>query len=376
MKKLLLIYSVIFLFGCSPETPESIKKEISDYKQEISEINKKISDLEKKLENDSIQPDADRATVVRIKELRPEPFRHHILLSGKVKAEKEVFVSPEMSGQVERIFVKEGQRVAQGQILMKLSTEVTEQSIKEVKSNLELLTKLYEKQKNLWDQNIGSEVEYLQSKTNKESAEARLASLQEQLNMAEVRAAFDGVIEDVAIKEGEIAMPGARNIHLVNLKDLSIETNVSESYLTDIREGEEVEAEFPTYPGMKKELPVTRVGSVIDNLSRTFEVEVGLKNPDEKIKPNQLASLKIIDFETDSALVVPSIIIKQDTKGYYIYRLKETGEHPEAEKVYIVPGRYSGNKTMTEEGLEPGMKIIVDGYNLVTDGAKVRVISE
>jgi RND family efflux transporter MFP subunit len=337
-------------------------------------LNEEIAELERKLESDTSYQEEVRATVVRVKDLQPESFRHFIELSGKVEAEEEVYVSPEMNGKVERIYVKEGEKVSRGQLLMLLDTDVTEKSINEVETNLELLRKLYEKQKNLWDQDIGSEVQYLQAKSNMESAEARLASLKEQLDMARVTAPFGGVIENVAVKQGDIAMPGGRHIHLVNLRNLSIETSVSENYLNDIREGEQVEVEFPSYPDMERVLPVKRVGSVIDNLSRTFEVELELDNPDEKIKPNQLASLRIMDFSTDSALIVPSIIIKQDTRGYYLYKVLDGEEGLEAEKVYVVPGRSYSDQTMVVEGIEPGMKIIVDGYNLVSDGTSVRIV--
>ena len=193
--------------------------------------------------------------------------------------------------------------------------------------------------------------------------------------MAQVRAPFGGIIEDVAVKPGDMAMPGGRHIHLVNLQDLSIITNISENYLNAIKEGEEVEVKFPAYPDMAKTLPIKRVGSVIDNASRTFEVELAFKNADEKIKPNQLASLRIIDFSSDSALVVPSIVIKQDTKGYYLYKVIERGEQAEAEKVYVVTGRSAGDQTMIREGLEKGTRVIVEGYNLVTDGSDVKVVS-
>lgn len=376
MKKLFIILSMGFIFGCTPDTPEAIQKKIGEYKQDIGELNKKIADLEEKLESDTAYEAEDRATVIRIQEVRPEEFNHYIKVSGKVEPEEEVYVSPEMNGKIENIMVKEGEKVKKGQLLMSLNTDVTEKSIKEVETNLELLTQLYEKQKNLWEQNIGSEVQYLQAKANKESAEARLASLQEQLDMARVRAPFGGIIEDVAVKLGDMAMPGGRHIHLVNLQDLSIITSISENYLNAIREDEEVEVEFPAYPDMKLMLPIKRVGSVIDNASRTFEVELEFKNPEEKIKPNQLASLRIIDYSTDSALVVPSIIIKQDTKGYYVYKMIESEGKAEAEKIYVVTGRSSGDQTMIEEGLEPGTKVIVEGYNLVTDGSDVRVVSK
>jgi RND family efflux transporter MFP subunit len=176
------------------------------------------------------------------------------------------------------------------------------------------------------------------------------------------------------VKEGEMAMPGARLVHLVNLTTLSIEADVSESYLNDIRVGEEVDVEFPTFQGMKKQLPIVRVGSVIDNMSRTFQLELALQNPNEKIKPNQLAVLKINDFVSENALVVPSIIIKQDITGYYVYVAETKDGKTKAVKKYIVPGRSAEEFTMVNKGLEPGMKVVVEGFNLVKDGTEVKIL--
>jgi RND family efflux transporter MFP subunit len=173
-----------------------------------------------------------------------------------------------------------------------------------------------------------------------------------------------------------MAMPGSRLLHLVNLKDLSIEADISENYLNDIREGERVEVQFASLPGMTKMLPIKRVGSVIDNMSRTFEIELELKNQDEKLKPNQLAELRINDFSADSALVIPSITIKQDVSGYYVYQIEQGGKSPVASKIYITPGRSAEEYTMVLDGLKPGMRIITEGYNLVKDGTEVTILSD
>ncbi len=376
MKKVIIIFSSIFLFGCAQDNPEAIEKKIINYKNRINSFNEKIAELEAQLQSDSANLDEELGTVVRIKELAPQEFSHFIKVSGKVIAEEEAFISPEMNGQIDEIYVDEGQNVQKGQLLISLNTDVTEKNIKEVKTNLELLTKLYEKQKELWDQNIGTEVQFLQAKSNKESAEARLATLEEQVEMARIRAPFSGIVEDIMVKEGEMAMPGSRMLHLVNLYDLSIESDISENYLNDIREGERVEVKFPTFPEMEKMLPIKRVGSVIDNMSRTFQIELELKNQDGRIKPNQLAELRVNDFSDEDALVVPSIMVKQDVSGHYVYHVKESEEGPVAEKVYVIPGRSSEDQTMIEEGLEAGMRIIVEGFNLVKDGTRVNVLSD
>jgi len=376
MKNLFLILSILFLASCSSENPEAIKKQIISYKDKVNTYDKKISELEAKLESDSLPNHEISGTAVILKEMQAEAFEHHIEVSGKVEAIEEAFVSPEMSGQIKQIHIIEGQRVKKGQLLISLNTDVIDKSILEVKTSLDLLVKLYEKQNELWDQNIGTEVQYLQAKTNKESAEAKLATLNEQLEMARIRAAFDGIVENIMAKEGELAMPGSRLLQLVNLEKLKINANVSEAYLNSIRKGDMVKVSFFATPGYEMVLPISRTGSVIENLSRTFLVELLMNNKNEKIKPNQLANLTLNDYSSDEAFVLPSVIIKQDIKGSYVYRVENTPTGPIAVKVYIQPGHSSADLTMIDSGIKPGMKIIIEGYNLVKNGSPVKIITE
>lgn len=376
MKKLLFAGTIFLIASCSMNSPEALNKEIIRNKTKVNDLNRKISELETKLDSISGPEDKIQGTSVVVKKMAPEHFSHYIFISGKVEATEEAWVSPEINGQIKKIHVSEGQRVAKGQLLLNLSTDMTEKTITEVKTSLELQKKLFEKQKELWDQNIGTEVQYLQAKTAYESTEARLATLQEQMDMAMVRAPFNGIIEKIIAKEGELAMPGARLIHLVNLSDLKVKANISENYLNSVHIGEPVEVEFPDTKDSKMDLKINRIGSVIDNLSRTFEVELKMRNTGERIKPNQLATMRIEDYSSNEAFVVPTILLKQDTKGYYIYRVVERNGMKIASKIYVVPGRSSNDMTMVEKGIEPGMEIIIAGFNLVKDGTQVRIMAE
>lgn len=376
MKKLAVLALIVFFASCSRENPEAIQKQLISYKDKVNDLNNKIADLEQKLETMGDSAVEESGTVVKIKEVRPETFKHFVEISGKVIANDEAMLSAETNGKVSQLHIKEGDYVTEGRLLVSLNTDLTEKSIREVRTNLELMEKLYEKQKNLWDQNIGTELEYLQAKNNYEAAQARLASLEEQLDMAQVRAPFNGIVNEIMVEKGEMAAPGAPVLHIVNMEDFNLEGNISENFLNDIRVGEIVDISFPTFPGMNYELPVSRVGNVIDNMSRTFKVEVKFNNREGKIKPNQLSVMKINDFTDNEALVVPSIVIKQDVTGNYLYVVKENGEGPSATKVYVEPGRSFQEYTMIESGLNPGDKVIVEGYNLVKDGSLVEIISE
>lgn len=376
MKKLLIFISVLFLASCSSENPEAINKQIISYKDKINNYNKKITELEAKLKTDSLPQSKNTGTAVIIKEMFAEEFEHYIRVSGKAEAVEEAFVSPEISGQIKKIHIKEGQRVKKGQLLISLNTDITEKSIIEVKTSLELLVKLFEKQNELWGQNIGTEVQYLQAKTNKESTEARLETLKEQLEMARIRASFDGIVEDILAKKGELAMPGGRLLHLINLEKLKINAGVSEIYLNSIQKGDIAKVSFSTTPDHELLLPISRTGSVIDNMSRTFLVELLMDNKDEKIKPNQLAVMKLKDFGSSEAFILPSIIIKQDITGSYVYKVEEKPSGPIAVKLYIKPGHSSVDMTMIDEGIKSGMKIIIEGYNLVKNGSQLKIITD
>ena len=373
MKKLFVILSILMVASCSPKSPEAVKKQIAGYKNQIAKLNRKIAELEEKLKADTSVTIDDQKTLVVLRELAYQDFAHYITLSGKVNPEQEAFISPEINGQVRRIHVKEGQSVKRGEPLLSLRTDITESSIQEVQTSLDLATMLYEKQKELWDQKVGSEVQYLQTKSNMESLQARLATLGEQLQMASVTAPFAGIVEEIFIKEGELASPGVRLLHLVNLGRLKITADVSENYLNDIQKGEMVTIEFPSLPEMTKTLAVKRLGSVIDSKSRTFTVEVGYENPGNKIKPNQFVQMMIKDFASDKALVVPSIIIRQDIQGHFLFIAEEGAEGMKAKKVYITPGKSYLEETMVLEGILPGQKVIVTGYNLVRNGSDITI---
>lgn len=373
MKKSFFIILVIAIASCNPDNPEAIKNNLIKLKEKQMVINNKIAMLERELENDSAQVNSEKAISVKIAELKFEKFNHFILISGNVNAEKHVFVSPELNGQVEKIYVSEGEKVKKGALLVSLNTKVINSNIEEVKTGLELARKVFNKQQELWKQKIGSEIDYLNAKNAKESAENRLKTLKTQLEMARIRAPFAGIIENISGKEGEMASPGKPILEIVNLSEMKIYSNVSEKYLANINEGDTTIVRFPSLPDIEIEVPVYRMGNVIDRNSRTFTIELKIKNPDNQLKPNLMATVKLNDFSKDSALVVPSGIIKKDIQGSYLYVADSTGENMIAHKVYIHTGLSYKDKTMITEGVGYGDKVIIAGYTEVSDGVKINV---
>ena len=376
MKKIIFISIIVFLSACGVNNntnsdKDEIRKQVSEYKKQVDELNEKIADLEKQL---SSNPGNKVYKIpVSVKELKYEPFNHYIEVNGTVEAVNEAFVSPEINGQVQKIFVREGERVKKGQLLIKLNSSITESSIKEVETGLEFANTVYERQKRLYDKNIGSEIDYLTAKNNKEALESKLKTLQAQQNMTLIKAPFDGIVDEIFVKEGEMAMPGMQTIQVVNLDNLYINADVSEAYLTKVRKGDMVLLEFPSYPDVKIEAPVYRIGNVVKAANRTFKVQLKIKNENEEIKPNVLAIININDFSAGSSLLVPSLVIKQDLKGSYVYVAQSSSSNLAAKKKYVTTGMSYGDKSMITEGLQIGDSVIISGYNQVSDGAEVEI---
>ena len=373
MKKSIFLILIIAIASCNPDNPEAIKNKLIKLKEKQIVINNEIAMLENELKKDSVQTDSEKAVSVKIDELNFEEFNHFILISGNVDAEKHVFVSPEINGQIEKIYVSEGERVKKGALLVSLNTKVIKSNIEEVKTGLELARKVFNKQHELWEQNIGSEIQYLNAKNAKESAENRLKTLKTQLEMARIRAPFTGFIEKISGKEGEMASPGMPILEIVNLSKMKIYADVSEKYLANINEGDTTIVRFPSLPGMEIKVPVYRTGNVIDRNSRTFTIELKINNPDNQLKPNLMVTVMLNDFSKDSALVVPSGIIKKDIQGSYLYVVDNTVEKIIAQKAYIHTGLSYKDKTMITGGVKDGDKVIIAGYTEVSDGVKINI---
>ncbi len=374
MRYLIFAAAILLLASCSrEENAQTIRDQISAHKKEVNDLNNKIAQLESRLATMESGLETGKAMAVRTLTLQYEPFRHYIQVSGSAEAVNEAYISPEVSGQLRELYVREGDYVTRGKLLARLNTEVTQSSLAEMQSALDLATTVYEKQKRLWDQKIGSEIQYLNAKNNKESLEQRMKTLNAQLDMAMIKSPVNGIVDKINLKTGELAMPGFELMQIVNLDEVFINADVSERYLAVVKEGEMVDVEFPVYPELDIQVPIYRKGNVINPNNRTFTVQLKLKNSEQKIKPNILTVININDFSADSALVVPAALIKQDISGSYIYAVEENGSRKLARKIYVEPGRSYNDRTMVVKGLKEGQMIITDGFNMVSDGSEVTI---
>lgn len=369
MKKIVIsLFAVALLASCSskPDSIEAKQKELQQYKQEQHELAQKIEALEKELASEEEEEVID----VEVAELSERMFEHFIEVNGSVEAEYNIDVSPESAGVIESVLVKEGQRVSKGELMAKLKTQTLQRSIDQLNVQLDLATTNYNRQKNLWDQNIGSEMQYLQAKTNMESLQKQIEGLESQLEMSEVTSPIDGVVDEVFQEKGDIGSPQTPFAKVVNINQVKIYADVSEAYLTKVKTGDKVKVFFPAI-NKEIETPIRQIGSVIDPNSRTFRIRLNLNNSNKEIKPNLRAVIKIRDYFADNAIVVPTLYIKEDFNGEYTYIAQNSGGENVAEKVYVDTGVTNNNMTEVVSGLKPGMKIISEGFNQIVDGSVI-----
>ncbi len=375
MRSIIICSMILFASSCGSQKTDDKQAELQKFRELVQEYSEKIETLEKEIESSTANTETEQFTPVKTMEVQPTEFSSFFTATGSVEAVKDVYISPEVNGQISAIPVSHGDRVRKGDLLIRLSTEITERNIEEIRTNLELAKKVFEKQEQLWQKNIGSELQYLEAKNGKESFEARLATLQSQLDLSYIRAPFDGIIDDIMVKTGEMASPGMRLIRLVNINNMRIIAEVSESFLSSINEEDSVELKFPSYPELHIRSNISRIGTVIDPVTRTFPVEVLVRNPEDVLKPNMISSVRIKEYSDPEALTVPSIILKQDFNGTFLFRVKSDGAMEVAEKVYIQTGRTVQDITKISKGINTGDRVIVEGYNLVSEGEPVRVIN-
>ncbi|MDY0296813.1 MAG: efflux RND transporter periplasmic adaptor subunit [Acidobacteriota bacterium] len=369
----LLGLALMLPWGCgSSEEGGNVREELRRKRADMERLEKEIRELERQLSETPGQ-DESAGIPVAVESLELRPFSHFILVNGTVEAVRQAYISPELNGQINRIHVREGDVVNPGDLLVSLNSAVIESSIAEARTQLDLARTIYAKRKGLWDKKIGSEVQYLEARNRKESLENKLETLQAQLDMTRIRAPIGGIVDTIALKEGELAAPGQLLIQLVCLDELSISADVSEAYLSKVNKGDPVTVTFPTFPDWEINTRVHRTGNIINPQNRTFEVELRLRNDGQRLKPNMLALLELRDFQASRAMVVPSILVKNDRQGAYVYVVDRGRERPVARKVYVTPGMTQGSETMIVSGLSPGDELVVQGYNLVKNGTPVHV---
>jgi len=346
---------------------EKIEKDIQSKTVEAAKLQEEIAALDPEFSTTS-----DQSVLIKSKAVKPQNFKHKIQVQGEVASRKNITMGAETMGRVIQVNVTPGDMVKRNQLLVKLDASTTENSIKELKTALELATTIFEKQQNLWKQEIGTEVQYLEAKNRKESLERQLATAQSQLDMAHIKAPFNGRINDVSVNTGELVQPGMPILNMVSQEEMYLKSDVSEEYINDFDQGDSVDVYLPS---IKKSFStvVSSVSYVINPANRTFQLEVKVKEFVDKLKPNQFARLTLVDYENENAIVVPSEVVQQDNIGDFVYVVKTKDNQKKAEKVRIERGKSYKGDTEILKGIKTGDTIISEGYREAVNGIEVRI---
>jgi RND family efflux transporter MFP subunit len=370
MKTIFIALSAtLFLIACGGAADADIKAKLDELKAQRDALNGEIAKLEEQFAaTDTTKKEKVKA--VELLKVQIAPFMNFIDIQGKIDADENISLSAEMGGTVTKLNVKPGDEVSKGQILMETDNKIILQGIAELQNALDLANTLYTKQKNLWDQKIGTELQFLQAKNQKESLEKKMATLQEQLDMTRIKSPINGTVDAVDIKLGQMAAPGWPVIRVVNFDNLKVKGEVAESFAGKVKKGDMVQLFFPDITDSVITANVTFAAKVINPLTRTFTVEVKLNN-NVHYHPNMVAVLKIIDYKNDKAMQVPVGVIQKTETENFIY----TSENGAAKKVVVKVGRiYNGNAEILD-GLKENDQVIVKGYQDLNEGEKLQAIN-
>ncbi len=374
MKKYIILISLLTLaMACKHE-----KKIEGNLQQQKVQIQKQIDSLHNILEkiNEQLgETQAKEIPSISAVKVKPQAFTHFIELQGNIDTDGNVMVVPEAMGSVKKIYKNEGDRVRKGEIIILLDDAVLRNQISEVQTQYSLAKTAYERQKRLWEQKIGSEMAFLQAQTKKNALTNKLNTLRSQLAKFKVKSPISGTLDDLMIKEGEMAAPQRPVARVVNLDKVYAQADVSEKYLPKIKKGTPVIIEFPEISS-SVQARINYVGNFIHPQNRTFKIRVNLKNTKGELKPNLTGNIKIKDYETAKALVLPWSIVQQDREGnnfvFVLEPTKETDVYKVVKKIVQTGLDYKGNVVITS-GIKEGDLIAGEAARGLTEGDLVKI---
>ena len=373
LKNLSIILLALVIFSCEQtDEIEAKKSELTEAKEQLFTLKSKISKLERELVELGVVEVNTNLTLVSTITISKKPFYHQVDVRGAVQSRNNVLISAETPAAVQQVLVVEGQQVKKGQTLIVQDGEVLKRSIKELESSLELATTMYERQQKLWEQNIGTEVQYLEMKNRKESLELKLATTRSQLNKTRIKAPFNGVVDMIDVRVGEMAQPGLPIIRLVSMSNMYIKADVSESFIGKFSKGQKVKVYFPS-TDFTIHSKISSIGQVINPNNRTFEIEISIPSNGAKVKPNMITVLTLADYFNKNALTVPTNIIQSDRRGKYAYSVVEEEGNSVVRRVDIEPGITYGTETEIKQGLIGGETLVLKGGIGLTEGGIVEV---
>ena len=376
MKKFILIPTLaLLLFSCGKADNKSIESIIASnntatISAKKAELQAQITQLEEALSKlDTIKEEA----LVAIQPVKDSLFAHYLEVQGNINTKENVLIQPEFPGALVALHVKAGQTVSKGQVLGRVDDGGMSEQLASVENQYALAKTTYERQKNLWNQKIGSEIQFLNAQTQMVSAQKAVAQIKAQIAKTVIRAPFSGVIDEVFVERGEVVSASPRGLmRLVNLNNMYVSTSVPETYIGKLKVGTAVEVTLSalgkTYTGK-----VRQVASNINPNNRSFGIEIAVPNTDNLLRPNQVAKLKITDYVNQKALTVPSNSIQKDGQGnqFVFTAIDVKGSTATAKKTIVTLGKSANNVTEILSGLNPKDRIVTDGVNAISEGMKL-----
>lgn len=342
--------------------------------EEQNQIGNQLKQLEQKIKE--LDP-LEKIPLVTTLQIKDTVFNHYLEIQGDVQTKQNLILYPEFSGTLSRVYVTEGQKVIAGQSLAKIDDGGLSQQLAQLEIQASLAKTTFERQERLWNQNIGSEIQYLQSKSAYETQQKAINQLKQQIGKTIIKAPFSGTIDEIITEQGSVVIPGQSQIlRIVNLDNMYIETNVPESYLTHVTQGKKVTVEIPVL-NTQFDTQVRQVGDFINPANRTFKLEVAVPKTQKNIKPNLTAKLKINDYTNEKALLIPLNIISENAEGeQYIFVVSNNnGETAKAKKTIIQTGKSQGDLIEVISGINSGDQIIQEGARSVKDGQEVKILT-
>jgi RND family efflux transporter MFP subunit len=370
--KLILVFTGIALavLSCGGDK----KTELAKLKKEQAALDEKIRDLEKSKDPAAIDPfDPGKFRLVGTTDVKANPFDHYIRVQGKLDGDQNAEVYADVPGTVSFKYADVGQNVTRGQVLAQIDDRQYRSQLESLETQYKLASDLFEKQKRLWDQKIGSEVQYLQSKTAKESLDQQISSLKDQIEKFKIKSPVDGTIEECNIKTGSVVSPDPRSpaYRVVALRSLKVTAEVSEAYAARVQVGDKIKVIFPDI-NRQEDAKVGFVSRYISPVNRTFLIESRIANRFPEMKANMIAIVQINDYHSENSIQIPMNIIQTDDKGSYVYVVRKKDEYHGAFKQPVVIGNTYNGIAEILDGLAVNDKVITSGFQELIDGEYIR----
>ena len=377
MKKIFLITTLsVLIFSCGKKEETATidnliaSKNATALQAKKALIQADLAKIDEALATLDVKKEEALVSVLTVKDT---VFSHYLEIQGSVNTKENILVQPEFQGTLVSLNVKAGQRVSKGQVLGKIDDAGLSQQVASLENQYALAKTTFERQKNLWSQKIGSEMQYLQAQTQMISAQRGVAQIKAQLEKTILKAPFTGTIDEVFVEKGQVVAPSQQGLmRIVNLSNMYVSTSVPETYIGKLKVGTEVDV-FLTSLGKTYKGKVRQIGNFVNPNNRSFGIEVSVPNPENLLRPNQVANLKITDYFSKNAIVVPTNVIQEDgEKNKFVYTaINVSGKTGIAKKVIVKLGQSSNNVTEILSGLSAEAIIVSEGANAVSDGMKL-----